>query len=55
MLGRVEVKDAPPMVGEDDEDEQDAPPSGGRREEIEGHQVPDVVGEERAPGLVQRG
>ena len=51
MLGDVEVEDAPAMVGEHDEDEEDAQARGGHREEIDRDQVPDVVGEERAPGL----
>jgi hypothetical protein len=38
MLGHVDVEDAPPMVGEDEED---APVRGGHGEEIGGDQVPD--------------
>jgi hypothetical protein len=55
MLGHVEVQDAPPMVGEHDQDEEHAPVSGGHREEVDGDQVADVVREERAPGLRRRG
>src|SRR5438094_1194501 len=55
MLGDVEVDHPPPMVGEHDEDEQHAPVSGGYGEEIDGDEVPDVVGEERAPRLRRRG
>jgi len=51
MFGDVEVDDAPAVVGEDDEDEEDAEACGGNREEIDGDQVLDVVGEEGAPGL----
>jgi hypothetical protein len=55
MLGDVEVDHPPPMVGEHDEDEKHAQVSGGHCEEIDGDEVPDVVGEERAPGLRRRG
>ena len=55
MLGHVEVQDAPPMVGEHDQDEEDAQVSGGHGEEVDRDQVADVVGEERAPGLRRRG
>ena len=55
MLGDVEVDDAPAMVGEHDEDEEHAQARGGHGEEIDGDQVPDMVGEERAPGLGRRG
>ena len=55
VLGHVEVDDAPAMVGEHDEDEEHPQARGGHREEIDGDQVPDVVGEERAPGLRRRG
>jgi hypothetical protein len=51
VFGHVEVDDAPSMVGEHDEHKEHPHARGGHREEIEGHQVPDVVGEERAPGL----
>ena len=44
----------PTIVGEHDQDEEDAQQRGGDREEIEGHQVPDVVGEEGPPGLGRR-
>jgi hypothetical protein len=51
VLGDVEVDDPPAMVGKHDEDEQDAPARGGHGEEIDGDQVPDMVGEEGPPGL----
>ena len=51
MLGHVEVNDAPAMVSEYDENEEDAQAHGRHREEIERDQVPDMVGEERPPGL----
>ena len=51
MLGNVEVDDPPAVVGEHDEDEEDAEASGGHGEEIERDQVPDVIGQERAPRL----
>ena len=46
---------APAMVSEHDEDEEHPQARGGDREEIEGDEVPDVVGEERPPGLGRRG
>jgi hypothetical protein len=55
MFGHVEAEDPPAIVGEDDQDEEDAQARGGDGEEIEGDQVPDVVGEERPPGLGRRG
>jgi hypothetical protein len=55
VFGHVEVDDAAAVVGEHDKDEEDAQLRSGHREEIEGDQIPDVVGEERTPGLVQRG
>jgi len=38
-------------VGKHDEDEQNAQPRGGNREEVDGDEVPDVIGQERAPRL----
>jgi hypothetical protein len=55
VFGSVEVDDTPAMVGEHDEDEEHPQACDGDREEIEGDQVRDVVGEERAPGLRRRG
>src|SRR2546428_12552056 len=51
LLGDVEVEDAPAIVCEHDKGEQDT--QGPRRndEEIDGDQVADVIGQERAPGL----
>jgi hypothetical protein len=46
MLGDIEVEDAPPVVGEHDEDEQDAQARGGDGEEIDRDEVPDVIGQE---------
>jgi hypothetical protein len=51
MLGDVEVEDATAMVGEHDEDKEDAQTHGGHCEEIDSDEVPDVVGQERPPGL----
>ena len=51
MLGHVEVEDASAMVGEHDEDEEHAQLHGRNSEEIDGDQVPDVAGQERAPRL----
>src|SRR5690348_13895300 len=51
VLGHVEVDDAPAVVSEHDENKEDAQARGGHREEIEGDQIADMVGEERPPGL----
>jgi len=51
MLGDIEVEDAPAVVGKHDEDEQHTQPRGGNREEVDGDEVPDVIGQERAPRL----
>src|SRR6266404_7993559 len=54
MLGDIEVEDAPAVVGEHDEDEQNAQARGGTSEEIDGDEVPDVIGQEGAPRLRRR-
>jgi hypothetical protein len=51
VLGDVKVDDPPAMVSEQDENEEDAQAGGGHGEEVDRHQVPDMVGEERPPGL----
>jgi hypothetical protein len=51
VLGDVKVDDPPAMVSEHDENEEDAQAGGGHGEEVDRHQVPDMVGEERPPGL----
>src|SRR5438093_985023 len=55
MLGHVEVDDAPAVVREHDKNKEDAQARGGHREEIEGDQIADMVGEERPPGLRRQG
>ncbi len=55
VFGHVEVDDAPAMVSKHDEDEEHSHARAGDREEVDGDQVPDVVGEERPPGLGWRG
>src|SRR5207247_1649732 len=55
MLGDIEVEDAAAVVGEHDEDEQNTQARGGNSEEIDGDEVPDVIGQERAPRLRRRG
>ena len=55
MLGHVEVDDAPAVVSEHDENKEDAQARGWHREEIEGDQIADMVGEERPPGLRRQG
>ena len=54
MLGDIEVEDAPAVVGEHDEDEQNAQARGRNSEEIDGDEVPDVIGQEGAPRLRRR-
>ena len=54
MLGQVEVDDASAIVSEHDEDEEHPQARGRHREEVDGDQVQDVVGEERSPGLGRR-
>jgi hypothetical protein len=51
VLGHVEVDDAPSMVSEHDDDEEDAEASGGHGKEVDRDQVPDMVSQERSPGL----
>src|SRR5467141_823738 len=54
MLGDIEMEDAPAVVGEHDEDEQNAQARGANSEEIDGDEVSDVIGQERAPRLRRR-
>jgi hypothetical protein len=54
MFGDIEVEHAPPVMGEHDEDEQDTQARGGNSEEIDGDEVPNVIGQERAPRLRRR-
>ena len=51
VLGDVKVDDPPAMVSEHDENEEDTQAGGGHGEEVDRHQVPDMVVEERPPGL----
>src|SRR5881296_3602490 len=55
VLGHVEVDDASAMVSEHDKNKEDAQARGWHREEIEGDQITDMVGEERPPGLRRQG
>jgi len=55
VLSHVEVDDAPAVVSEHDENKENAQARGGHREEIEGAQIADMVGEERPPGLRGQG
>jgi len=43
-LGHVEVEDAPAVMGEHDEDEEHAQASAGSCEEVDGDDVPKMVG-----------
>src|SRR5207245_11383717 len=51
MRRNGEVEGAPAIGSEHDEDEQGARARGRNGEEIEGDQIRDVIGKERAPGL----
>src|SRR2546421_11781494 len=51
VLGHVEVDDAPAVVSEHDENKEDAQAHARHREEIEGDEIADMVGEERPPSL----
>jgi hypothetical protein len=51
MGGDVEVQDPAPMVSEEDQDEEHPQLSGGNGKDVDRDQVPDMVREERAPGL----
>jgi hypothetical protein len=51
MLGDIEMDDSSAMMSEHDENKQHAELGGGNREEIEGDEIPDMVGEERPPSL----
>src|SRR5438034_5385914 len=55
ILGDVEVEDAPAIVCEHDKGEQDTQAHSRNDEEIDGDQVADVIGQERAPVLGGRG
>jgi hypothetical protein len=50
MRGHVEVKDAPAIVSQDDEDEEDAEGGGRHDEEVDGDDLLDVVLKEGPPG-----
>ena len=54
VLGHVEVDDASAMVSEHDKNEEDAQAGSGDGEEVEGDEVPHMVGKERAPCLRRR-
>jgi len=55
MLGHVEVDDPSAVVSEHDENEEHAEACCGHREEVEGNEISDMVGEERPPGLRRLG
>jgi hypothetical protein len=46
MLGDIEMDDPSAMVSEHDENEEHTQARGGHREEIEGDQIADMVGED---------
>jgi hypothetical protein len=51
VLGHVEVKDASAVMSEDDQHEENAEARGENGKEIDGDEILDVIGQERAPGL----
>jgi len=51
MLGDIEMDDPPATMSEDDENEEYTQACRGNREEIEGDEISDMVGEERPPSL----
>jgi hypothetical protein len=51
MLGEVEMEDAPVMMGKARAGPEHTQASGGHGEKVDRDQVPDMVGEERVPGL----
>jgi hypothetical protein len=51
MLGDIEMDDSSAMMSEHDENEEYTQACRGNREEIEGDEISDMVGEERPPGL----
>ena len=51
MLGDIEMDDSSAMMSEHDENEEYAQACRGNREEIEGDEISDMVGEERPPSL----
>ncbi len=51
MLGDIEMDDSSAMMSEHDENEEYTQACRGNREEIEGDEISDMVGEERPPSL----
>ena len=51
MCGDRDVLDPSPVMGEEDEDEQQTARCRRDHEEVRGHNLADMVAEERAPGL----
>jgi hypothetical protein len=51
MLGHVEMDDPSAVVSEYDENEYYTQACSGDCEEVEGNEIADMVGQERAPGL----
>jgi hypothetical protein len=51
MRGDRDVRDAPTLVGQNDEHEQQSIGDGRHDEEIGSRDLVDVIGEERPPGL----
>ena len=54
IRGDAEMQDAPTLVGEDEEDEEDLIPHGRHDEEVNGHDVSDVILQEALPRLRRR-
>jgi hypothetical protein len=51
LVGDVDVEDAAPVMGEDEEAEQDLVADGRHREEVDRDQVAEMVRREHPPGL----
>jgi len=51
MLGDIEMNDAPPIMSQNKKNVQDPESNGGHHEEVHGHQLINVIFEERPPAM----
>jgi len=51
VCGHIEVENAPTVMGQNQKHVKDLKTEGGHGEEVDGHQLRDVIVEEGAPGL----
>src|SRR5262245_41603084 len=51
MSRDIEMDDAPSIVGKHHKDEQNLKPNGVDREEVDRHQLPQMIGQKGSPGL----